>query len=248
MHNAITLIDKERILELIEERISEEMHEEDTDEKEDKDEEEEEDISPDAPESLNAHDEMNELEMLLIETEDSERKDLSEDGDDGSRESGSDQPSEAENKDSKKDGSDSTIRDMIKKLNRTFRTKQKTSRKKAIVDYLREEFFGNSQYGINISELFGYLNTRATTDIYKAFYNDENKDRIYNFTDESLGFKDFQNITRVTKLARYMGYGGQAEYCSHEQLDARTREKWHLIRNITHVFVLSMLRYETMFQ
>jgi len=229
MQLALNLMSEEKLLKLLDDA-----------EDEDDDagrEEEEEEANPDAPDGLaipgkdRSSDELEHLIMLLAaDAPNSDKKNAA-----------SDSGKKAESGIKK----DRTIKDIIDRINRKFGRKSRDAGKDAIKrsQYLKEEFFSKNQYGLNISELFGYLNTRSATDIYKAFYN-QGKDKIYNFEDEMLSKEQHEKIVKMTKLARYMGYKGDTEYCTHEQIDAHTREKWALIRNICYVFTLTMLRYE----
>lgn len=154
---------------------------------------------------------------------------------------------QAEPENEKKGGKkDTHLAGIIRKINQRFRIKKDARKEKPSKssDYFRNEFFFKQQYSSDMNDLFSYLKIMSATDIYKDFYNNTQKDKIYNFVDTPLGFSKLQKINMVTKFARYMGYMGETEYCSHEMLDADTKEKWHLIRNITHVFVLSTLQYD----
>lgn len=230
MQLGLNLINEERILELV---------------KELKQEEESEDLSSadaektEEPDSAGRDGKKDELELLIMQLEEmqEERKEniLKKDG----TQKGAD----------KEEKKNSTLKSIIKEIDKKFGAKSKKGKEKAnkIRDYLKSELFNQSQYGTSIQDLFNYLKTRSATDVYKAFYSN-GKDRINNFEDEPLGYAKMVKIQQMAKLARYMGWMGETEYCSHEMLDADTKEKWHLIRNITHVFILSLLRYETVLQ
>jgi hypothetical protein len=181
------------------------------------------------------------LELLidsLIEKKDKKAKSLSEN-------------SEEEEKDNKsRTAKDSTLKSIVKEIDRKFGAKhkktQKNQKNKAGA-YLDPELM-KSAYGLNITELFSYLNTKSATDVYKEFYTGGQKDKIYNFVDEPLDYAKLQKIQNMTKIARYSGYMGDTEYCGHELLDADTKEKWHLIRNMTHVFIMTLVRYDIALQ
>ncbi|MBU0536695.1 MAG: hypothetical protein KKE20_07040 [Nanoarchaeota archaeon] len=220
MQLALNLISEKRILELI--KASEE------DEDDSSKEEEEEEIIHNSPECLDIDNEtVKELEHRISQSHENQSKNMSK--------------SSIKDNDLSKDR---TIKEIVDKLNKKFNRKQKSPKTgQSRTEYLKQEFFNKSQYGIDISELFGYLNTKSTTDIYKAFYN-QAKDNVYNFDDEMLSKEQQEKIVKMTKLARYMGYQGNTEYCTHESIDAHTKEKWALIRNICFVHTLTMLRYE----
>lgn len=160
----------------------------------------------------------------------------------------------AENKDednkskNNKTAKDDTLKGIVKEIDRRFGAKHKKLQKQRTgVKYIDPELMKGS-YGLNLNELFSYLRSKSATDVYKDFYSTGSKDQIYNFVDEPLSYAKLQKIQLMTKVARYAGYMGDTEYCGHEMLDADTKEKWHLVRNITHVFILTMLRYDVALQ
>ncbi|MCX6706583.1 MAG: hypothetical protein NT001_00365, partial [Candidatus Woesearchaeota archaeon] len=114
-------------------------------------------------------------------------------------------------------------------------------------EYLDPELM-KASYGLNLADLFSYLKSTSATDVYKDFYSNGSKDAIYNFVDEPLSYAKLQKIQTMTKIARYSGYMGETEYCGHELLDADTKEKWHLIRNMAHVLIMTMIRYDVALQ
>ncbi len=178
-----------------------------------------------------------ELEMIVRRSEDNEDR----------AEAGKDNDSETDKegvKAGKKGGEDTTIKDIVRKINRKFGIRQKKKSRKEDRDYLFSEFFGKDAYNVNVQELFSYLGTGTVKEVYKPFYTDGSKDRIYNFEDELISYDKMCKIQSMAKMAHYMGYKGNIEYCGHETLDADTKERWNMIRNMSHVLVLSFLRYE----
>ncbi|MBD3313331.1 hypothetical protein GF345_02725 [Candidatus Woesearchaeota archaeon] len=228
MQLALNLLSEEKIKNLIKEM--EDKSDSDTDIDTDLDENDEEDnesICPDAVEIPGIEDKDNELELMIRELEKKEAKKTKDKED----------PEISRSKD--------TIKDIIRKIDKKFRKKAKKDKGLArkSSEYLKEEFFNKNQYGIDISELFSYMNTKAQTDVYRKFYNSA-KEKVYVFDEDMLSKEQQEKIVRTTKMARWMGYTGDTTYCSHEMTDAPTREKWELIRNICFVHTLTMLRYD----
>ena len=147
-----------------------------------------------------------------------------------------------------KTAKDSTLKGIVKEIDRKFGAKHKKAQKQRSGSRYLDPEMMKAGYGLNLSELFSYLKSKSATDVYKDLYNTGAKDKIYNFIDEPLSYAKLQKIQLMTKVARYAGYMGSTEYCGHEMLDADTKEKWHLIRNMTHVLIVSMLRYDMVLQ
>ena len=141
---------------------------------------------------------------------------------------------------------DNVLRDIVSRINRKFGRSRKQKGRINIPDksYILQEFFQEHEYGIRSEELFSYLGTGTVTDVYRKFYDNEKKEEIYTFGDDLISYDKMCRIQSMAKMAHFMGYAGNIDYCGHEQLDADTKERWSLIRNMSHVIPISFLRYE----